>query len=350
MLKLVSDPKQIKRAWNTLESELKRGSVRRRGAVGNPAGSYTYRLIVREDLGIWAITPFEITDDHGPKSIWFPLGVLPLPEKKNASMVVQINPSLRPSTATSAFLALDASTGDQWVCHSGRVGGGRHGISKSGYRSWTDRVSVKVERGGRPSIESFPIARVGDPNLAADIAEFVQEIHDFKEGRKPLRPHRSVAAPLPFEEFEGTQKVRPRDGYDANRFHGVVCNRLIELIQAAGHKVANDKHRDAFIGDPRSPEVQFEIKPSASWQDLYTAVGQLMLHSVEAPAKRRVLVVPDRLDERKRASIEALGVRVLAYREDRTHIHFDGLSKVVRGTTDSAPLRRVRTSPMKKAT
>ena len=50
--------------------------------------------------------------------------------------------------------------------------------------------------------------------------------------------------------------------------------------------------------------IGIEIKPSADSQSLFTAVGQLMKHSTNKPAKQRVLVAPvnlrrDRIDSLK---------------------------------------------------
>lgn len=334
MLELVDDARQIRGAWDKLQKAMTHGSRRVWRRVGTRAGDYKDKLIIREDLGIWAAPSKELSSRR-----WFPFGVLPLPETGNVSMVVQLNtPLMTTARGMGGCLGCDAH-GKLWICHTGRIGGGRDGISRSAFLKWSDRPLVRLQRRNRTAIEVFPIAGVESPEMLEDIADYVHEVHAFKEGH--TRPSAKAVKP-PFREDESTYLIEGRVEYEATRFHGVVCNRLIELLSDAGYRVGNDKLRDVVIGKASRPDIEFEIKPAASWQHLYTGVGQLMLHSAGTPAKRQVLVVPASITDEKRKAIRSLGIDVVIYRTTKRKITFSGLATILDVPSETVSLRRLK--------
>lgn len=120
MLKQITDYKEVKRVWKDIEKAMKRDSIRSWKHLGSKAGSFEQNIIIRKDLRIWTV-PI-----HEPiHAIWSPWGVLPLKSTGNLNMTVQINIATDPKgERASGKLATD-SAGDRWICHTGRVGGGR---------------------------------------------------------------------------------------------------------------------------------------------------------------------------------------------------------------------------------
>lgn len=333
MLTQVDDPKLIRAVWRDIESQMRLGGRLVKRTLGTKVASYPDRLILREDLGIWTNPGGEL---HGRR--WCILGVLPLPATGNVTMVVQINPAVDPSSKGSAGCLARDGAGDLWICHTGRVGGGRKGISRSKLLKWTTREPVNISREDRKPVSAFPVARVGDRKILVDIADYVREIHAFKEGVPSQRAF--VSGRKPFRECEADGiGERLATTYKIRREHGVVSNRLIGCLQSGGYRVGKDKFRDAFVGPAANPQAEFEIKPTTCWQDLYTGVGQLMLHATATPARLKVLVVPQGISREKRAAVQAAGIQVITYTQRGNTIRFLGLSAFFPKAAESAPVR-----------
>ena len=287
---------------------MRKGARYEHRLVGSRYGASSNRLIIRDDLGIWTMKHGEIKGRR-----WQVFGTLPLPERGNVNMVVQINPSLigKP-VGSSGYLAEDAD-GTLWICHTGRVGGGREGVSKSAFMAWSDRDTVRVTRDRGAAIDVYPVAQVGSQSMLQQIAEFTHEVAEFKAGAKP----RVKRVKPPFsgsdDEAEGRTKVKSRAGYTQVRRHAMIRNALRDLIEQAGYKTARDIQRDIIVGKAARPDIEFELKPSRDLQSVYTGIGQLLMHNAVAPAKRRVLVVPSGLPANRVKAIRSLGIEVLSF-------------------------------------
>ena len=304
----ISDARTITKVWNGMVAAMRKGAQYEERVVGSRYGADPHRIIMRDDLGIWTTKGGEIKGRR-----WQHFGILPLPPRGNIGITVEINPTLGGSpTSSSGYLAKD-SDGSLWICHTGRVGGGREGISKSAFMAWTDRDSVRMTRKGGAAIDVYPIAQVGSKSMLQQIAEFTHDVAQFKAGAKP----RVTRVTPPFagsdDESEGRTKVKSRGGYIQVRRHAMIRNALRDLIEQAGYKTARDVQRDIIVGKAARPDVEFELKPSRDSQSVYTGVGQLLMHNAVAPAKRRVLVVPSGLPADRLKAIRSLGIDVLAF-------------------------------------
>lgn len=342
MLRQIQDAKVIRKVWRDLEKQMLQGSRRENRNLGSRIASHPDRLIIREDLGIWTNPGGELSGRR-----WCIFGVLPLPESGNLAMVVQINPAIDPSSkGTGGCLAQDGE-GDLWICHTGRVGGGRPGINRSQFLKWTSRSLTRIQREGIKPIDVFPIARAGDPEMLTDIAEYVWEVHAFKNGEPRSGATHSRRQPFLECEESGVGE-RTAASYQIRREHGMVCNRLIELLQGGGYEVGKDQFRDAFVGSAANPDVEFEVKPTSLWQDLYTAVGQLKLHSTSAPARKQVLVVPAGISREKQKAISAAGIDLIKYSRSGSSIRFAGLANHMPKSKESIPARGMNSSSRRK--
>lgn len=321
-------------AWKELKSAIARGAVQERRTLGDQGGSSEVTLYIRRDLGIWMGKERLIERGY----FWLPFGVLPLKASGNLNIVVQLN---RPRTMRATGLAgllLEDDQRDRWLCHTGRIGGGRRGIGRGTFLAWTSRPAVDVvDNRGRADV-ALPIARLGDPRLDADVAEFVHEVASFKMSLAA----KAVSGASKFggnaRELEGSTVVASRRGYQMTRTHATVRNRLADLIEKTGRRVSRDAARDIIAGDPNWPEFEFEIKPSTDSQSFYTAVGQLTVHSVKTPAKRRVAVLPHTTKQWQVDSLRKLGIDLVTYRIYSKRIVFSNLAQLIPNAGHSAPL------------
>lgn len=335
MLREVASFQDRRRAWRDLERQFAEGATRERRTLGSQIDSSPALLYIRADLGVWMAPHSQIKG-----YLWCPFGTLPLRPSGNLSMVVQINPIVSELTKSTGGMLAEDVAGDRWICHTGRVGGGRSGVGKSAFLAWTDRETARISKTSGGTAEVLPIARVGDSNMLGDIADFVREVEAFKSGQA------STAVPRgkePFrgsdEELEGSTTVAARAGYEMKRTHGVIRNKLAAALRKAEFKVGRDSQRDIYIGSPEKPDFEFEVKPSADSQSVYTAVGQLLMHSEVHPAKVKVLLIPGSLRQDRADAIRRLGIHISTYRKTNSTVTFHDLPKALSGVRTSASLR-----------
>lgn len=326
MLTMVESIPERRAAWRKLWQIVSRGAQPARRTLGSRSGEVTHTIQTRPDLGVW-MGPIRPVRNY----LWLPFGTLPLPEGRNVDMIVQINPSMDSHTQKTAGVLAKDAFGDLCICHTGGVGGGREGITKSAFLRWTDRRTEPVIRSSGGPVAAFRITRLDGREVEPDIAEFVHEVAAFKSDHSQTEETVEPAAPFGGEddELEHSTVILTRAGYKMFREHGVVRNRLRDLLQDAGLKVSRDRLRDVIVGDPKRPQFEFEVKPSTDPQAIYTAVGQLLMHSEACPARRRVAVLPESLDPVRVDAIRALGIEFLPYRKRGNRITFVGLDRLI---------------------
>ncbi len=175
--------------------------------------------------------------------------------------------------------------------------------------------------------------------MITQLAEFVRACAAFKAGE--AKPETSEAPPFfggADDEFEGTKTVAASRAYSANCDHGIIRNRLTMLLRNAGYNVGRDLARDLFIGSRSKPDAEFEIKTGCDPQSVYTAVGQLLMHSVATPAMSKVVVLPSPVPARTRKALKALDLRLIEYRWTKASIHFNGFADLYPDVETSAPI------------
>lgn len=98
-------------------------------------------------------------------------------------------------------------------------------------------------------------------------------------------------------EGSGRRRGQRRSEIDYISYHGDVVQRLFEERQARcanDERVLNSKLIDLFVRKAPSMTEIYEIKTSVDRQSIYTAIGQLISHSADAPSQvKRTLVLPE---------------------------------------------------------
>ena len=333
MLTQLTQKSAVKKAMNTMHRHFATGAVIERRNLGYQAGAVTHNLFVREDLGIW-----KAKHQERPNFLWCPYGVLPFTAKGNQSMTVELNPRIRSDSRAESLIATDQQ-GNCYICHTGGIGGSRKGVGKTKFLEWLGQPTTEISRPGKKSVEALVLAKIDSPLLGALVARYVKSVADFKEGHKPAIPF--VGSPQSNKstyEFSGTKTIPAKDSYVAQCDHGLIHRALHDLIARSGKKVWRDQQRDLMVGPKKTPEVEFEIKPSTNTQSIYTAIGQLKLHGAYLRPERSVLVVPSDLSKSATAKICSLGLEVLTYSMDDSKIKFNGLSRIIPGTRNTISL------------
>ena len=326
------------KAMNRLRKGFRDRGIRQKRDIGYPGGYQSnVDIFAIDDLNVWmAYIKMEAMNRY-----WCSFGTLPLPKTGSLSITVEINPPLSGiNRRLAGFFASDGQ-GTQYLCHTGRIGGGQKGVGQRNFLNWFNRKPIPVNDTDGRSTLAFPVAQIGSARLVEQIAEFAWKVKKFKDIRSASKTTKTTTT---FggadEEFEGSKNVSALSGYMSYCDHGIIRNRLADLIAATGRTVDRDQPRDLLVGKSDPLDVEFEIKTSADSQSIFTAVGQLLLHNYERPANRLVAVLPDPIAQKKRKAIESLDIDVVTYRWTTTQIQFNGLDKIIPGVESTAPISK----------
>ena len=302
MLVLVEGTKEKSEAQKAMEASLT-GHLERIGKhnIGFPSGNVDEVMYANGDGSLWAA--FSNAIDAKVPRRWNAFGVFD--SKRSSQMIsVEINvPTTSNSASVAGFFARDFSTGATYLMHDGSVGGGKKGVGRGAFMSWSDRELVDVERTEGGPRSGIVIGRVDDTDLAGRIWNFVRNVRDFKEAVKSgdldqEAVRRKVAEWGEFrEESSGRRKGRRRAEIDYVSYHGDVVKALRDEREGKackGERVVNNLLVDLMVKTGDTMIEIYEVKTDCGRQSLYTAIGQLMAHSVGmGTGIVRTLVMPE---------------------------------------------------------
>jgi hypothetical protein len=119
------------------------------------------------------------SQDSGVPRYWNGLGIYN-PEMAALTPVAEINiPAFSNSAQAAGFFAEDGATGDIFLMHGGRIGGGRPGIGKSTFLMWSNAELVGVSGEGGDVRSGIAIGNLGSSDLPDRIWQFVRTVHRF---------------------------------------------------------------------------------------------------------------------------------------------------------------------------
>jgi len=273
--------------------------------IGYHGGSFEETVQYSESLDLW----FATWEYEGVIKNLFGLGRPS--ESSSNSMTGQINiPIDQLDRSVAGALAL-SETGDLLLLHRGNIGGGKVGIGKSMFLDNFRGDQEDIDEEGK--ITRFCIiGEIGSSFLPIQIKNFMIEISRIKSLSNS--PGEFDANPFRFNDEKGgtyTLGDLNRDR-SANRTHYVIVNALAELLQNQGFMVGNDRNRDLFIHDRSRIKALFEIKSALSTQNLYSAVGQLLVYSIPISTPvMLIFVVPEHLEPSVERKLKQYGINVL---------------------------------------
>ena len=301
MLVLVEDKKAKDAAQKAMEDGLTRSlqCIGKRN-IGFPSGNLDETMYANGDGTLWAA--FSHANDAKIPRRWNAFGVYDS-ERHTQMITVEINvPTTTNSASVAGFFAHDPSTGATYLMHDGSVGGGKKGVGRGAFMSWSDSVLEDVERTTGEPRSGIVIGRVDDPDLAGRIWTFVCTVRQFKDAVKRgdldnVAARKKIAEWDKFrDEASGRRKGRRRPEFDYFSYHGDVVRALRDERQAMAAKnevVVNSLLVDLMVKiGSRMTEI-YEVKTDCGRQSLYTGIGHLLAPSVREGAEgNRTLVLP----------------------------------------------------------
>lgn len=229
---------------------------------------------------------------------------------RNLSIVCEINFAYNGERNLGAGIVTEEDN-TLYICHSGRIGGGRPGIGKT--------LFMRHYRGERTVLtsEDSEVAVVGsleDPAFCRQLADFILEMERIKAIPGDDGQSEYLLEDRFFNEFDGIKEYEIEKGFTVNCTHGMVVNSLARVLEQSNYRIGNDRLRDLFIiGRNKSIAVLFEVKTDTDSSSLYKAVGQLLLNAPCEDPPLLVGVFPSKLDTYISERLRNLGVNILTY-------------------------------------
>jgi hypothetical protein len=256
-------------------------------------------------------------------------GVDPDFERENA-ILVQINYQKEFKDFKDAAVWARDEKDNFYLLHSGKMGGGVPGMTIETIDSLYGGKKLIVSHQGIYK-EYFVVCKLNSPRAFLQLNHFLIEILKIKtfikqqqskvdtNSNNELKSNKKISFKVPRNytpEFWGKRRAYFRKGKtESTSDHGAIVDALkfkLESDLGYQNKCVNNKFIDLGITKNGKPLAIFEIKTSVNTQSIYTAIGQLMLHSSNTrvnPLKFAVLpseVDDDMIQDLKKLSIDTI--------------------------------------------
>jgi hypothetical protein len=329
----VTDPDEISAAYKQLSANLKRDAKSfHKQDVGWPGGSGRYTVYWRPKERFWSMLESSTKEQW----YWCSFGTEKPPQARSISIVCEINPPFRSYDRMLGGAFLRDNTGNVYLAHSGKIGGGKQGIGKSAFlQYWRGESKETVSWPDRLTTEMIVLGGVKSPSLSANILQFVREVEEFKSAVvSGVWNQASARLKQTFTpEFMGARKSYTITGViQARSDHGRIIKALAALLKKHKLKFANDKNRDMYVlAKNNKVQYLFEAKTDATTTSIYQGIGQALYHTaLYKPRPQPVLVMPGRPKKQSAKVLRALGIKLVSYTWKKNQPMFAGIDKVLR--------------------
>ena len=327
MFQYIEDKAEIARAQRKLEATIRRDfRIKTTKDIGWQGGRQRDAKLVTDGCyWFWS-------EDHRGRNVrnprrlnWFGT----LSERPGVAITVEVNTSYAgiSGQAGGAF-AREANSGRIYLLHSGRVGGGAKGVGKQKFLTWctsNGQTPVEVLDSSGKSHLGLPIMAIDGTGATKSAIRYVNDVKTFKavarRGLLSTSEFRQIEAQFKsfYGEGRGQRRGERKPIVEYISRHGDVVDALFAWRQSKpmsqGAKIVKNIFIDMGVSVGTELVELFEVKSDASRQTIYSALGQLMVHSVGNRCKR-TLVLPSgtRLSSDIEHALRRLGILLLRYR------------------------------------
>jgi hypothetical protein len=174
---------EIRGAFELFFEHVKKGARLFRRNVGwrGKRGEDTYDVYWRSAESFWVLlhTP---SPSLAQSQYWCAFGKEDPHSEKTLTITCEINPPTKGINRRCAGIFLKNSLGQIYIAHSGKIGGGRKGIGKSGFFDhyrWDDNCKTINWPDGKKT-KAVVIGRIDGKRLPDQLAHFVEEVERIK--------------------------------------------------------------------------------------------------------------------------------------------------------------------------
>lgn len=261
-------------------------------------------------------------EDGGTARYWNSFGEYS--RNGNLNIAIEINiPIDTNDRRVSGFLARDAKTGRTYLMHDGGVGGGRKGVSREAFLEWASLKPIPVKTSDGDSRLGLIVSPLDKEVVDASVSSFVRRAIAFKAAVREGILDSGVVGPIGqsyrdyFREFSGKKSGERSGEFEYESRHGDIVDALVSWSGCNSFKgrIVKNAYIDLAVEAGGQLSAIFEVKTSVDRQCLYTAIGQLLVHSTAAPNASRFLVIPTGREPSSDilACLKTLGISIIKY-------------------------------------
>ena len=178
----LADRNEIRKAYDKFEDHMTISGRKVKCFIYYQSGGKEGEVTWRPELGIWSYF-----DPYAEKTrYWCAFGVEEPRLGASLSITCEINMPHEGIDLRIAGVFVRDANGRIYITHSGRVGGGRKGISKSNF--WKlyegDQEIIDISWPNTKKSKAILIGALDDSKLAYRVMEFVNEVRRFKDTKR----------------------------------------------------------------------------------------------------------------------------------------------------------------------
>lgn len=328
-LELITKKSAITRCYNNFRHIVNTHTRPGRGLlyIITPGGSGHYPYRHHPQTSLWA------SQEKRENKTFTAFGFDARPNSSNR-MAVQVN--FQPSFINFQEAAVWAKDEEDnfYLLHGGHMGGGVKGINKNDViQLFGGELATLIYNGYQK--EFMVVCCLQNSDAFEQIQFFVNQIAKIKpilKGKTDINGEPKRRLPFKLKkytpEFWGkTSYTQPKRKIKVLSLHGLVVHEVQEIVKAWGEPVKNGDI-DLGLIIHKKPAIQFEIKTTAYTQPVYTAIGQLMLHSHRwKKDSKKVIILPSDADPHLVKDLLSLGIHTVCYKWVRQKPLFDRSAK-----------------------
>lgn len=351
---LVTDIEEIARLNKELGRRLSKSfNVKRTREITYPAGHQTgtvfFEAAVGSNVRAWA--PYNAPNKHGNFLL---TGDPALSEWMEID--VQLNFPLGSYNRRIAGAFVTDENGDVLVAHRGKLTKGKSGLPK--LKVFREFAAQTVDANDLGKISKvILISALDDPRLSDRLWEFALEarvvatkIAAEKDGENEVSrtatgrvPDGALAGKKPaaqpkdpvlklreyFNEYAGEGASKGHGGGKRTVEHGDIVKALEALLSARG---SSQKAQAVDLAIVAAEVDLYEVKTSARTTDVYTGVGQLIIHGecirelLERPVRRHLVLPSSPRASHGKHITKKGGINIVTYEKNGANYNFRGLN------------------------
>lgn len=323
MYTLLESKDEIAQAQRKLEASFSRDFKRKViKNIGYPGGTRSNAKVVSNGQYWFWSEDFDGLKLPNPRKLnWFGI----FHEDKDLQISVEINTPYEGANGQIAgYYARNNETGSVYLFHSGRVGGGTAGVSKTAFLAWSDKKTEDVFDSKGNSRDGILVMPVEGLAATRSAIAYVENIANFKiavrAGETNTQDFKTKEQRLVdfYAEARGRRKGKRNSEFDYISRHGEVVDALYAWREAMGlakgTRLVKNILIDLGVASGKSLNEIYEVKTSAFRSDVYTAIGQLLVHGAQEDCKR-IIVLPqaDRLANDLERALHRNSIEIVRY-------------------------------------
>ena len=326
MLKTITDYDEIGEIQDKFENVIKKHLNEKVFCkIGHQSGSFDVTANYSSKFDLW-FTPFKEEN-----RFWNAFGIGKPNSSKSSSIVCEINfPYENIDRRIAGVFAKDIFD-KIFILHRGKIGGGRKGIGKKLFFDNYRGEFISAIDGNTENVFAL-IGELNSENFILQLKNFVYEISrikSFDNSEIVVDEITEINTQDFSEEFYGQKSYTKSELIQFECNHGFVVNSLAKIFENENLSIGNDRNRDLYIKRNSKINTLFEVKTDISNFSLYSAIGQLIINSIDCQTAKKIMVLPNKISEKIENALKNYEIKILYYNLENQKISFENIDNMI---------------------